>query len=443
MRSETNIGVKQVARQISTCLGGGSGIGGNSSSIGWSVASNSSSDPSATGSIISREPSFRIITSSPGSSNSRGIRTAWFRPFLKSLARRLRPLSVLDAISRSICQVGPSVQPLAWALLGGSALHGRNQPVSRGREWNRSPEFTAGDLPQTSELFRADAPRPAGACDAPGKAPHEPRLQEPDSRPGREVVVGAGRSHPRSVSLGEPALPKPSGSLPGSSQANRAREGYTDSLMAPSRKDRQGRGIARLLQRFPRRQAAWNRWIAFVLLCLFQPGDAISQVRLPAESAAEFERGLAHFRAGSYETALQVIEPLGSRYPENAEIQHLLAIILDLNRRPEEANRHFRQAVELQPRSVGFRTNFGASLMRLGQASEAERQFRHALELEPNHPTASFNLGTTLLQQGRPEDALPVAGEGALDPAGRLSRMPISLPTAVSCWAGTRRQTRS
>ena len=191
------------------------------------------------------------------------------------------------------------------------------------------------------------------------------------------------------------------------SNAIRVREGYTDSLMAPSRKGRHGRGIARLLQRFPGRRAAWNRWIAFALLCVFQPVDAISQVRLPAESVAEFERALAHFRSGRYEAALQEIEPLGSRHPEAAEIQHLLAIILDLNRRPEEANRHFRRAVELQPRSVGFRTNFGASLMRLGQASEAERQFRHALELEPNHPTASFNLGTTLLQQGRSEDALP------------------------------------
>ena len=158
------IGIKQVARQISTCLGGGSGIGGNSSSIGWSVASNSSSDPSATGSIISREPSFRIITSSPGSSNSRGIRTAWFRPFLKSLARRLRPLSVLDAISRSICQVGPSVQPLAWALLGGSALHGRNQPVSRAGSGTGPRNSRPGICrrpPNSSEQTLPDRPVPA------------------------------------------------------------------------------------------------------------------------------------------------------------------------------------------------------------------------------------------------------------------------------------------
>ena len=144
-----------------------------------------------------------------------------------------------------------------------------------------------------------------------------------------------------------------------------------------------------------------------MVLGTLQPLAGTPQLQLSAESVADFERALALFRAGSYEAALRQIEPLGRRHPEAAEIQHLLAIILDLNRRPEEANRHFRRAVELEPEAVGFRANLGASLMRLGRPSEAEREFRYALELEPNHPTASFNLGTTLLQQGRPEDALP------------------------------------
>ena len=63
--------------------------------------------------------------------------------------------------------------------------------------------------------------------------------------------------------------------------------------------------------------------------------------------------------------------------------------------------------MELQPDAAVLRTNFGASLMRLGQAAEAAEQFRKALELEADNPTASFNLGTILLQQGRPEQALP------------------------------------
>ncbi|MCY4593817.1 MAG: tetratricopeptide repeat protein [Bryobacterales bacterium] len=145
----------------------------------------------------------------------------------------------------------------------------------------------------------------------------------------------------------------------------------------------------------------------FLLITILQLLPGAPQPQVPAGAVGEFNRALDHFRTGNYGDALRVIEPLGSRHPEVAEIQHLLAIILDLNRRPEEANQHFRRAVELQPTSVVLRTNFGASLMRLGQASAAAEQFREALELEPNHPTASFNLGTILLQQGDPEQALP------------------------------------
>ena len=150
---------------------------------------------------------------------------------------------------------------------------------------------------------------------------------------------------------------------------------------------------------------ACSAW--FVLIAILKVLPGAPQPHVPADALGEFNRALEHFHAGSYEDALRVIEPLEGRHPDIAEIQHLLAIILDLNRRPEEANRHFRRAVELQPTSAVLRTNFGASLMRLGHASAAAEQFREALEVDPNHPTASFNLGTILLQQGDPENALP------------------------------------
>ena len=181
---------------------------------------------------------------------------------------------------------------------------------------------------------------------------------------------------------------------------------YTDNVLPPPCKGSHDGALYRIVHRVLARRAVRACAAAFVLLGSVLPLVGMPQLRIPAESVTEFEQAVALFQAGNYEAALRQTEPLGRRHPDVAEIQHLLAIVLDLNRRPEEANQHFRRAVELEPQSVGFRTNFGASLMRLGQASEAERQFRHALELEPNHPTASFNLGTTLLQQGRPGEAL-------------------------------------
>lgn len=182
---------------------------------------------------------------------------------------------------------------------------------------------------------------------------------------------------------------------------------YTDNVLAPLCKGSHDGTLYRLVIKAFARRAVWTCAVAFAVPTSLLPLVGTSQLRISAESFTESEQAVAPFQAGHYDAARRQTEPLGRRHPEVAEIQHLLAIVLDLNRRPEEANQRFRRAVQLEPQPVGFRTNFGASLMRLGQASEAERQFRHALELEPNHPTASFNLGTTLLQQGRPGEAFP------------------------------------
>src|SRR5674476_20172 len=83
-----HIGIEQIAHQNLTGSSASSAIGGKSSSRGDSVDNTASRDLGGVGSMVSRSPSLRIMASSPGSSNSRGIRTAWLRPFLNSFTCR-------------------------------------------------------------------------------------------------------------------------------------------------------------------------------------------------------------------------------------------------------------------------------------------------------------------------------------------------------------------
>jgi hypothetical protein len=82
------LAVEQAAHQSSTGSKSSSGIGGNASSSGERFASTASRDLGSAGSMIKRSPSLRMMASLPGNSNSRGIVTAWFRPFLNRLTRR-------------------------------------------------------------------------------------------------------------------------------------------------------------------------------------------------------------------------------------------------------------------------------------------------------------------------------------------------------------------
>jgi hypothetical protein len=99
------IGVKQEAKhgaQRFTSSTGRSLAAGsaNVSEIGSSVASTTSRPCFATGSIINRSPSRRMIASFPTSSNSRGMRMAWFRPFRKRRTCRSRGICVVSTYGR-------------------------------------------------------------------------------------------------------------------------------------------------------------------------------------------------------------------------------------------------------------------------------------------------------------------------------------------------------
>src|SRR5271157_210459 len=109
-RFGNDIGVQEIAHQRSTGLGGRSAIGGKSSSRVRKVASTASSDLGGVGSTISRSPSLRIMASSPGSSNSRGILTAWFLPFLKSFTCRSGAISTSLAYAKAYYESGQIIE---------------------------------------------------------------------------------------------------------------------------------------------------------------------------------------------------------------------------------------------------------------------------------------------------------------------------------------------
>ena len=106
-------------------------------------------------------------------------------------------------------------------------------------------------------------------------------------------------------------------------------------------------------------------------------------------------------------------------HPGLALAHHFLGVVLHARRgNAEEAVRHFKIAIDLDPNDVVAHNDFGNCLVELKRSDEAIVHYERALELNPTYPLAHLNLGTTLQRQGKEELAIKHFREAVrLDPA--------------------------
>jgi predicted O-linked N-acetylglucosamine transferase (SPINDLY family) len=96
----------------------------------------------------------------------------------------------------------------------------------------------------------------------------------------------------------------------------------------------------------------------------------------------------------------------GSRFADEADALHALAVDRLGQGRFAEAVACFEQALRLRPDSAATCNNLGLALLQLGRTDEAVLRFRQAVALQPDLAQAHNNLGLALLHQGRREEAL-------------------------------------
>jgi hypothetical protein len=71
----------------------------------------------------------------------------------------------------------------------------------------------------------------------------------------------------------------------------------------------------------------------------------------------------------------------------------------------DKAEREFRRAIEIDPKSISARTSLATVLQKAGRARDAEAEYRVVLRLVPDHVPAIFNLAELLWSGGRRDEA--------------------------------------
>ena len=91
--------------------------------------------------------------------------------------------------------------------------------------------------------------------------------------------------------------------------------------------------------------------------------------------------------------------------PDVAQPHHALGVLAERQARPDEASRHYYEALAVDPGFEPARANLARLLFDAGMLDEALVQFKRLVEVAPDSAPAQIGVAETLLRLGRLEEA--------------------------------------
>lgn len=161
-----------------------------------------------------------------------------------------------------------------------------------------------------------------------------------------------------------------------------------------------------------------ERFLALGFAVLFVAGCAASAGTRPstsenpenpkAKAAAIYtDMGQKYMAQGKLETALENLKKALAADPNHADAHTVIALLYERIGQNENAEKHYRRAVELLPKAGAENNNYGAFLCKLGRYDEAAAYFVRAIA-DPFYQTpvvALTNSGTCAIKGGKLDQA--------------------------------------
>lgn len=126
--------------------------------------------------------------------------------------------------------------------------------------------------------------------------------------------------------------------------------------------------------------------------------------------ADRFEEGLRAYEARQFPHALQIFQELAAIAPYASEIQLNLGNVCFQMDRQEEAENHWKKAIETDPLEANAYLNLGNLYFKLERVQEAIDQWDVFRRLQKNHPNVLLNLGLAYDRLNDVENALECYG---------------------------------
>jgi tetratricopeptide (TPR) repeat protein len=116
-------------------------------------------------------------------------------------------------------------------------------------------------------------------------------------------------------------------------------------------------------------------------------------------------QGFVELQRGNFERARELFTRARRLNEDVAQPHHALGILAERQARPDEASRHYYDALAVDPGFAPARANLARLLFDARMFEEALVQFKRLSEVAPDSPEAAQGLAETLLRLGRVDEA--------------------------------------
>jgi len=125
----------------------------------------------------------------------------------------------------------------------------------------------------------------------------------------------------------------------------------------------------------------------------------------PPEVRTWLDEARRHLESDELNEAQSLLEKARDRSPQDPEVAFALGDVAYRGLQMEAAERHYRRASALDPRSAAALANLALVLLELGDAQGAGDAASRAIALDPRDPRLSALLGQSRLRLGQPAEA--------------------------------------
>ncbi|MCP4713993.1 MAG: tetratricopeptide repeat protein [Deltaproteobacteria bacterium] len=148
---------------------------------------------------------------------------------------------------------------------------------------------------------------------------------------------------------------------------------------------------------------------------------------------ALYNLGHAYDQGGDSEQALRHYREALQINPDSAQTHHSIGVLLAAQGATLQSIEHYREALRLDPAAADTHNNLGNCYQRQGSLNLAIEHYRAALRSNPQRAQTHYNLGQALEKQGRPMQAFDRYTKALiLDPSYIKARSSLAIACARS-----------